>query len=465
MRANWFAVAGLIILAGPLHAADKAKPPNIVFIASDDLNTALACYGHPLVKSPNVDRLATRGVRFERAYCQYPLCNPSRASLMSGLRPDATGVLDNGTNLRTKLPRVVTLPEYFRKHGYLAMRVGKMFHYGVPNEIGTTGAYDDPKSWEIIVNPHGRDKTDEAKVRNLTPKLQIGGALTYMVADGTEDEQTDAKIAAEAIKLLETRPERPFFLAIGFFRPHVPCVAPKKFFDMYPADKIVLPKVPANDRASRPAAAFTVNPPNYGVADADLREMIRAYYAAVTLMDLQLGKVLDALDRLKLTDNTIIVFWSDHGWHLGEHGMWQKMSLFEESARVPLIISAPGMKARGQSCGRPAELLDLYPTLVDLCGLPEVKGLQGKSLRPLFDDPKAPGKPAAYTVVKRGGMKDSFLGRSVRTERWRYTEWDGGKRGAELYDHEAVNLAAEAKQAETVKQLKGLLKEGEKGGD
>jgi len=465
MKSSFIVAVGLALLAAsPGQAQEKARP-NVLFIASDDLNMALSCYGHPLVKSPNIDKLAARGVRFERAYCQFPLCNPSRASLMSGLRPDATRVLDNTTSFRQQNPKVVTMPEYFRKNGYLVARVGKMYHYGVPTEIGTTGIQDDPRSWELIANPIGRDKTDEAKVINVTPKLtNIGGALTYMVADGEDSEQTDAKIADEAIKFLETRRGRPFFLGVGFFRPHVPCVAPKKYFDMYPLDKVHLPKVPADDRSTRPAVAFAVSPPNYGVKDDELREFLRSYYAAVTYVDGQIGRVVDALDRLKLADNTVIVFWSDHGWHLGEHGCWQKMSLFEESARVPLLLAAPGMKARGQACGRMAELLDLYPTLADLCGLAAPPGVQGKSLRPFLDDPKAPGKPAAYTQVTRGPVKERILGRSVRTERWRYTEWDDGKQGVELYDHEAdpreaVNLAANPKHAATVKELKALLKE------
>ncbi len=465
MTRLFLAVAVIVALAVPLHAADK-PPPNVLFIACDDLNCALGCYGHPLVKSPNIDRLARMGVRFERAYCQYPLCNPSRASLMTGRRPDATGVQDNATHFRSNLPNVVTLPQHFRRHGYFAARVGKMFHYGVPNDIGYSGL-DDPRAWEMIVNPSGRDKADQAKVRNLTPKItNLGGALTLMVADGADDEQTDAKIAAEAIRILETRRDRPQFLAVGFFRPHVPCVAPKKWFDMYPLDRLALPKEPADDRKHHPEAAYTVRPPHYGLDEAKQKEFLQSYYAAVSFVDAQVGKLLDAMDRLKLWDNTVVVLWSDHGWHLGEHGLWQKMSLFEESARVPVIVVAPGMKARGQSCCRVAELLDLYPTLSDLCGLGVPEGLHGRSLRPQLDDVKAPGKAAAHTQVRRGRPKaEPFLGRSVRTERWRYTEWDGGRRGAELYDHdhdphEFHNLADDPKHAETVKELKALLQKG-----
>jgi uncharacterized sulfatase len=453
----------LALAAWPARADEKPQP-NVLFIALDDLNTALGCYGHPLVKSPHIDRLAARGVRFERAYCQYPLCNPSRTSLMFGLRPDATGVQDNATNFRTTLPRAAALPQFFRLHGYFAARVGKMYHYGVPNDIGNA-SMDDPKSWEMTFNAWGRDKTDEAKVINYTPHLGLGGALSWMIADGGDDEQTDAHVADEAIRILGQNRGRPFFLGVGFYRPHVPCVAPKKWFDLYPLDQVTLPNEPADDRKHHPEAAYTVTPPNYGLDEAKLKDMRRAYYAAVSYGDAQVGRLLDALDRLKLSDNTIVVLWGDHGWHLGEHGLWQKMSLFEESARVPLIIAAPGGRAKGQACGRPVELLDLYPTLADLCGLPVPQGLHGTSLRPLLDDPAAPGPKAAYTQVRRGAGKDEFLGRSLRTERWRYTEWDGGKRGAELYDHDSdpheyLNLAADPGHAGTVKELKELLKRG-----
>jgi uncharacterized sulfatase len=455
---------GLLALAVWPAQAEERPRPNVLFIALDDLNTALGCYGHPLVKSPNIDRLASRGVRFERAYCQYPLCNPSRASLMFGLRPDATGVQDNTINYRTTLPAAVALPQYFRQHGYFAARVGKMYHYGVPNDIGNAGL-DDPKSWEMTVNPWGRDKTDEKKVLNYTPQLGLGGALSWMIADGGDDEQTDAHVADEAIRILEQKRERPFFLGVGFYRPHVPCVAPRKWFNLYPLDKVALPKEPADDRKHHPEAAYTVTPPNYGLDETKLREFLRSYYAAVSYADAQVGRLLEGLDRLKLSDNTVIVLWGDHGWHLGEHGLWQKMSLFEGSARVPLLIIAPGRKAKGLACGRPAELLDLYPTLADLCGLPPPEMVHGTSLRPLLDDPAAPGKKAAYTQVRRGSGKDQFLGRSVRTERFRYTEWDGGKRGVELYDHdndphEYRNLADDPAQAKVVKELKGLLRGG-----
>jgi iduronate 2-sulfatase len=444
----------LLIAAAPARAEDKPRPTNVLFIISDDLNTQVGCYGQTFVKTPNIDKLAARGVKFERAYCQYPLCNPSRSSFMTGLRPDTTRIYENITQFRKNLPEVVTLPQLFQKNGYYVARVGKIYHYGVPNQIGTDGL-DDSVSWEKVLNPKGRDKDDEDKVINLTPKLALGGALCFLAADGKDEEQTDGKIATDVIKLMEDHRDKPFFLACGFFRPHVPCVSPKHYFEMYPTEKIT---VPPPQRDGVPAAAFVVNPPNYGIEDKDLKKMIQAYYASVSLMDAQVGRVVDALDRLKLADHTIIVFLSDHGWHLGEHGVWQKRSLFEESARVPLIIAAPGMKENGKTSGRIAELVDLYPTLADLCGLKPPASLAGKSLKPQLNDVTAANKPGAYTQVNRGEK----MGRSVRTERWRYTEWDDGKDGAELYDHDAdpkesKNLARDPKYADTVKQLKELL--------
>ena len=473
-------------LSRPANAqSDPARRMNVLFIAADDLNNDLGGYGHPLVKSPNLDQLAARGMRFDRAYTQFPLCSPSRSSLMTGRRPDATGVYDLVTHFRAKLPNVVTLPQMFRNNGYFAARVGKIYHYGVPTQIGTSGL-DDPPSWDKFVNPRGRDKDDEGLVRNLTPKRPLGSALGLLAAEGADEEQTDGKVATEAIKLMEENRDKPFFIAAGFYRPHCPFIAPKKYFDMYPRDNIVLPKEPPDHLKNIPDAAFWTKPPYWGLNEQERREAIQAYYASITFMDAQVGRLLDALERLKLADSTIVVFWSDHGYLLTEHGQWMKQSLFEESARVPLIIAAPKAKAKGRATTRTVELLDLYPTLAELCGLTPPADLEGRSLRPLLDNPRAQWNKPAYTQVDRGGQQfggqlppnqtaaanpqaqpapqgPRFMGRSVRTERWRYTEWDEGRKGVELYDHdkdphEYRNLANDLAYAKTIEELKRLLR-------
>jgi iduronate 2-sulfatase len=468
------AILALLAACNSLRAQDKPKL-NVLYIVSDDLNNALSCYGDPLVKSPRIDELAGRGVRFDRAYCQYPLCAPSRASFLTGLRPDQTGVLTNAAHFRQNVPDCVTLPQLFQQAGYFVARVGKLYHYGVPGQIGTDGV-DDPPSWMAKFNPIGRDKTDEPKIFSLTPG-SFGGTPSWLAADGTDEEQTDGIGAEMTIKLLEQNKDKPFFIACGFYRPHTPYVAPKKYFALYPPEKAGIAPAHPNDLDDIPAAALTSR--RNDMDERLQREARQAYFASVTFMDQQLGKLLDALDRLNLNGKTIVVFHSDHGYHLGEHGcLWQKQSLFEESARVPLIIAAPGSKAAGKGCPTPAELIDVYPTLADLCDLSAPANLPGKSLAPQLTDPALPGKGYALTQVRRaagGGKKAKaakaatgapgpFPGYSLRTDRWRYTEWDGGSRGVELYDHdhdpyEYTNLAQDPRHTATVKQLSAKLRE------
>lgn len=457
----------LAVCAVPYGLRSEAQAPprlNVLYLVSDDLNNRLGCYGDPVVKSPNIDGLARRGTRFDRAYCQFPLCNPSRASFLTGLTPDQTRVRENRTQFRENVPDAVSLPQTFRKAGYFVARVGKLYHYGVPTQIGTDGL-DDPPSWEKVVNPRGRDKAEEEKIFTLVPG-QFGGTLSWLAADGTDEEQTDGIGAAEAVRLLEQNRERPFFLAAGFYRPHTPYVAPRAYFDRYPREKLTLPEVPADERTRAPVPAFGSGKPEQDrMTDDQRREAIQAYFASTTFMDAQVGKVLSALERLRLADRTIVVFHSDHGYHLGEHGLWQKMSLWEESSRVPLIIADPRVPNRGRASGRTVELVDLHPTLADLCGLPTPAGLDGRSLRPLLNDPRAVWEKPARTQVTRGAGANAFLGRTIRTERWRYTEWDSGERGVQLYDHQAdprerQNLAADPRHAETAAAMRKLLRGG-----
>ncbi|MBI5801305.1 MAG: sulfatase [Verrucomicrobia bacterium] len=475
----------LALITAPLithYSPAAAAKPNVLFLVADDLNTRLGCYGDPLAFSPNIDRLAKRGVRFERAYCQYPLCNPSRSSFMSGLRPDTTRVFENVTHFRKAVPGAQTLPQTFQLGGYSVVRAGKLYHYNVPAGIGTDG-FDDAPSWQRAINPSGRDKAEESSLLNYTPKIGLGAALAWHATAGDGTDHTDGMVASEVIKLLEqhaAQPGKPFFIACGFFRPHVPCIASQKFFDLHPLDKFSLPTEPLAHLAKVPRVSPLVNPPNYGVAEPDLRKFLRAYYASVSQMDAQVGRVVDALERLRLAENTIIVFFSDHGWLLGEHGgQWQKRSLFEESARVPLVIVLPGSKSNGQTSRRPVELVDLHPTLAELAGLPVHPTLEGRSLKPLLANPQAAWDKPAFSQVTRNAevsltvgvdpKKKSLMGRSVRTDRWCYIEWDQGRAGVELYDAQADpkqyrNLADEPKQAATVAAMKKLLEraQGEK---
>ena len=425
----------------------SAPKPNVLFIAIDDLAPALRCYGNLIAKTPHIDRLAASGVRFDRAYNQLPLCNPTRASVMTGLRPDTIKVYDLDRHFRDEVPKAVTLSQTFMRNGWWAGRVGKIYHYNVPASIGTDG-FDDPPSWKQTVNPKGRDKTDEHLIFNAEPHRKISGALSWLAAEGTDEEQTDGMIATEAIKLMAVKrnDKEPFFLGVGFFRPHTPYVAPKKYFAMYPLKDMRLPYAPKGDRDDIPTAAFAHNNPvpHYSLDALTCRKALQAYYATLSFVDAQVGRLMAALERLDLADNTIVVLWSDHGYHLGEHnGIWQKRTLFEQAARTPLIIRAPNAKGNGTACTRIVEFVDIYPTLTDLAGLKNPKGpiaLEGRSLKPLLKNPLAEWNGTAITQVLRPADKrlpKPVIGRSIRTARWRYTDWAEGKSGVELYDHAA----------------------------
>jgi uncharacterized sulfatase len=448
----------LLTLAASAFAAPK---PNVLFIAVDDMNCDLGCYGNAQVQSPNIDRLAKMGVQFQHAYCQFPLCSPSRTSLMTGLRPDTTQVFDLKKHFREVMPDVVTIPQMFMKAGYFAGRVGKIYHYGNPGDIGTAGL-DDPASWNVAINPAGRDKTAlEPDIINYTPKRGLGSAMSFLAdKQGRDEEHTDGKVATEAIKMLEEHKDKPFFIACGFYKPHTPYVSPAKYFDLYPLDKVQVPDAKPEADVPKAALLSTQPWPWFGVTQPQAREVKQGYYAAISFVDAQIGRVLATLDRLKLWDNTIVVFWSDHGYHLGEHGLWMKQSLFENSARVPLVVVAPGAKGNGKPSARTVEFVDLYPTLAELTGLTPPANLAGKSIAPLLADPQAKWDKPAFTQVWRGG----FPGHSVRTDRFRYTEWEGGKQGVQLYDYttdpsEQHNLASDPAHAKTVEMLKALVQQ------
>lgn len=445
-------------LCGIGHAAEDGKL-NVLFISVDDMNCDLGCYGHDLVRSPHIDRLAKRGVVFDRAYTQYPLCSPSRSSLLTGKRPDAIKIYDLKTHFRDTTPGLVTLPQLFRQNGYFVARAGKIFHYGNPGQIGTSGL-DDPESWDEVVNPAGRDKADEHRITNFTPKRGLGSSLSVLQAEGTDLEQTDGLVASSVISMMEQHRDEPFFLAAGFYRPHCPYIAPKAYFELYPIEQVLMPSVSQADIANVPAPALeSTQPwPWFGVSEDEARRSKQAYYATISFVDAQVGRLLDSLDRLNLTDRTLVVFWSDHGYFLGEKGLWKKTSCFERVARAPLVMAGPGVSDDGV-CPQPVEFLDIYPTVADLCGLEAPDNLDGKSLRPLLKNPRAAWDRPAYTQQHRGKLR----GYSVRTSKWRYTEWGpDGKAGVELYDHvadpeETVNLADDGRHDDVVAELKPLL--------
>ncbi len=460
MNRSAFGVLSLCLLCLATATAPAAEKPNVLFLICDDLNCDLGCYGHPLVQSPNIDRLAGRGVRFEHAYCQYPLCGPSRASFMTGMYPDQTLVHRNAIYIRERVPNVKTMTQMFRDDGYFAMRVGKIYHYNVPRHIGTSG-HDDPDSWDAVINPRGRDKDDEPKIFSLRPGA-FGGTLSWLAADGTDEEQTDGIAATEAVRLLNefSQSKKPFFLAVGLYRPHTPYVAPKKYFDLYPLDRIQVPQVPEDYLETIPAPARQTllrKKDQVNLPEDLARKAIQAYYASITFADAQLGRILKALDETGLSENTVVVFTSDHGYHMGEHGYYQKTTLFENAAHVPLIIAGPGIKAVGETAKTPAEMIDFYPTLAELCGLNPPRSISGVSLVPALEE--------ASTMPRKSALTQFAGGYSLRTPRYRYTEWgENGSQGAELYDHqtdtaEMVNLAASKEHTHIVQDLKQQLRE------
>jgi iduronate 2-sulfatase len=472
-------VLGLALLALLIPTANNSsaaapKPKyNVLFLISDDLRPELGCYGNSIIKTPNVDSLAARGTQFDRAYAQFPLCNPSRTSMLNGRYPTQTGVMDNNAYFRTKHPDYVTLPQYFKKNGYATLRTGKIFHGGIDDQVSWTEG-GEPVDPNIINRPpsavatgQGTREADDPDTSSQ-PKgpARVSASDRIVVLEDNGESFGDYKIATRAIDFLDRYQDKPFFLAVGFNKPHSPPTAPKKFFDLYDVNKIPLP-VDFNTHPIAPAGFPDVSIPH---RNADLfigrdsppdaaREMIRAYYASTSFMDEQVGRVLTELDRLKLRDRTIIVFWGDHGYHLGEKGKWSKAySLWDIGLRVPLIIDVPGGKA--QTTGGVVELLDLYRTLADLSGLPQPEGIEGRSLAPLLRNPKLNWNYPAFAVVQFQGK----FGESVRTARWHYVEWDEGRAGSMLLDgrsdlKELTNLAADPRQASTVQQMKTLLKQ------
>lgn len=500
----WLLSLGLILAAcaDPERSLDR---PNVLFIATDDLRPLLGCYGEKTVRTPHIDELAARGATFLRAYCQAPQCSPSRVSIMTGLRPETTGHYSNRHGFRHQdHPDLITVSEHFKNNGYHSQSYGKIYHDGA----------DDPTSWSVPSSP-GRERemwevVDEEAVAQLPfaerasvptvirPRLDCPAIQAPDVPDET---LYAGRMTGEAIETIRRLKDRPFFLAVGYRRPHLPLVAPKKYFDWYPTDQIQLPrhrqppsgvptwsiynsvtywsakriwgiefpKYPASVEEALRFAGFELRsyqgiPREGPIPDSLQKEVWQAYLASISYIDAQIGRLLQALEENGLAQRTIVVFWSDHGWHLGEHGTWAKMTLFEWATRVPLIIAAPGRSPSVRVQGL-VELVDVYPTLADLAGLPIPDHVEGTSMAPLFDDPDREWKRAVFSQFPR---HDHSMGRSMRTDRYRYTEWEGlnGQTLArELYDHHAdplelVNLADSPQSAATVESLSNQLQAG-----
>ncbi|MBM3735843.1 MAG: sulfatase [Acidobacteria bacterium] len=460
------------LLLGGLAATALPQPrhPNVLFIAVDDLRPEFGCYGATTIRTPNIDRIARRGMVFLRAYCQQAVCSPSRSSLLTGARPDTTKVWDLVTHFRTAMPDVVTLPQLFKSNGYFVQGMGKIFH----------GGYDDPPSWSVPwQTPDAPVYAKAAQVPSGRKGKQQRGPA-FESGDVADDFYKDGKTATLAISTLReiARKPQPFFLAVGFSKPHLPFISPKKYWDLYDPAKIQLAPNPYRPKDA-PEYALTTSgelrnyagiPAEGPVSDALARQLKHGYYAAASYTDAQIGKVLDELDRLNLTGNTIIVLWGDHGWKLGEHGEWCKHSNVENDTNAPLLLSTPGMKQPGKRTNRLVEFVDIFPTLADLAGLPLPAHLEGTSFKPLLDDPNRSWKSAAFSQYPR---QQRYMGYSMRTDRYRLTVWldrnDHSRTEAvELYDHqtdpqENRNIAKDPANASLIGDLIKQWKRGWRG--
>ena len=439
----------------------ETRKPNVLFIIADDLNTSLSGFGHPECKTPELDRLADRGMRFENMHCQYPVCGASRASLMAGLYPYSTRTMGNGGTLRGSLPEVVTLSQVFRQNGYRVGRVSKIYHMGIPGEIiAGTAERDDPLSWDEFVNIQAAEDNVPGVKTNWSPQNNTSQTFMGVEATGGDLEHADGMAASHAIAFMERNRDQPFFLACGFVRPHVPLVAPQPYFDLYDRSTLTIPSVPEDDLSDVPEIirGYKNNETTYGVTAETHQGLLQAYYASVSYMDAQVGRLLDALEELGIKENTLVVFTSDHGYLLGEHHKYQKQHLFEEATRVPFIVSVPWLKDQhGQATQQITELVDFYPSVTELAGLPAPAELQGESLVPLLNDPNSATwqKDLAFTISRNGGE-------SIRTDDWRFTQWGFGESGLELYDlqndpDEFTNLAGNSNYAAQLQKLQKRL--------
>ncbi|MEW4487194.1 sulfatase [Thalassoglobus sp. JC818] len=436
---------GILAVLMHLPMADASEKPNVLFIAVDDLNDWISPLGgYEGCQTPNLERLAARGMTFTRAYCAAPACNPSRASLMTGVRPWTSGVYHNPQPWRPAMPDVLTIPQHFSANGYRSTGAGKIFH----------GAFDERASWDDYMKKGGDPKPTKAVTSD--PHSKAGG-IVWGVLDVEDSEMNDYATASHTIELLEADHEKPFFAACGIFRPHMPWQVPRKYYDMYPLEEIKVPYVPEGDLDDIPEAGVKVAKPqgdHAKILETDnWAYAVQAYLASITFADAQIGRVLDALEESQYNDNTIVVLWGDHGWHLGEKEHWRKFALWEEATRVPLFISVPGMTEPGSRCDRTVDLMSLYPTLCRLCDLAMLEQLEGTSIVPLLKDADAKWIVPAITTHGRNNH-------AIRSEKFRYIHYEDGSE--ELYDHESDsgefnNIAGDPGMKEEIEKLKRWL--------
>jgi iduronate 2-sulfatase len=420
-----------ILFSGPCSSLLGADHSNVLLIMVDDLRDYGGVFTRDIVKTPNLDRLRARGTTFERAYVQYPVCNPSRTSMMTGLRAEQTGIVGNDKRLREKLPDIVTMPQLCKEAGWQSHAFGKLYHLGGKDLKSKQSWMDVGKSWHTA---QAFEATTAGK-KILAGRNVTDGALKWCqwgAADGTDDDQPDGQIAAATVAKINELGETPWLIGCGFMKPHDPFIAPKKYFDMYPMDSIKIWHDPAGISAVR---ADAVGFGEFGKAfakftDKEWSELFRAYCAGTSFMDAQLGRVLDALDKNNLWDKTLVIFVGDHGYHTGERNWWNKNTLFERSCRAPLVIAAPGMKG-GQTSRSLVEFVDLYPTIADFCDLKIPHEVPGVTLQSILKSPDIQVKDTAFTLVTRG---PKLYGQSIRTSRWRLTKWSDEQ--IELYDHD-----------------------------
>ena len=421
------------------NSENNPKKLNVLFIIADDLNCDIGVYGNSDVFTPNIDKLASQGVLFENAHVQYPLCGPSRVSLMTGLYPDQTKSKELRLYVRQTIPDVITLGQRFIMEKYNSIRVGKVYHYHNPRDIGTSG-HDDHFTWDQTVNPYGRDKIEEYKLNKVKENFD-GATLSWLESEGSDNEQTDGIGADETIEFLDkfSKSKENFFLAFGLYRPHIPFVAPKKYFDLYEKDNMT---VPSNGdeflkTISSPAAkSLRARKEQINLENSTIKTVKEAYYSTTSFVDAQIGRVLDKLKETGLDKNTIVVFTSDHGYHLGEKGHWQKQSLYDRATRVPLIISGPGILSNKRIKNSPVELVDLYKTLMDLTGISTPEFVQGHSLKNILTSNSKPIRKSALSELRIYSDGSLAQGYSIKTNRYRLTRWlHKDERYLELYDH------------------------------